>query len=134
MSILRAICYLVTVIGVSQNLLSTFFSVGEHPHLPSPPTPLFLFVCWLVCCLLFRDRVSLYNPGTHSVDQACLELTCLCLHLSAGIKGVHHCPWALLLLPCFVYLFRHSNTPAADVADASMGHISLRTQDDTLLL
>jgi hypothetical protein len=36
---------------------------------------LVLFVCLFVC--LFRDRVSLYSPGcpgTHSVDQAGLEL------------------------------------------------------------
>jgi hypothetical protein len=46
----------------------------------------------------FRDRVSLCSPGypgTHSVDQAGLELKKLCLPLppSAGIKGVHH-RWA----------------------------------------
>jgi hypothetical protein len=36
-----------------------------------------LFVCLFVCFVLFRDRVSLYSPGcpgTHSVDQAGLEL------------------------------------------------------------
>jgi hypothetical protein len=50
----------------------------------------FVFVCF------FQDRVSLYSPGcagTHSVDQAGLELrnqsACLCLP-SAGIKGVCH--------------------------------------------
>jgi hypothetical protein len=32
---------------------------------------LFLFVCLFVC---FRDRVSLYSPGTHFVDQAGLKL------------------------------------------------------------
>jgi hypothetical protein len=45
-----------------------------------PPTPenfywFFLFVC--LVGLVFRDRVSLYSPGcpgTHSVDQAGLEL------------------------------------------------------------
>jgi hypothetical protein len=31
-----------------------------------------LFVCLFVC--LFRDRVSLYSPGTYFVDQAGLEL------------------------------------------------------------
>jgi hypothetical protein len=48
--------------------------------------------------LFFRDRVSLCSPGcpgTHSVDQAGLELwnpPSLCLP-SAGIKGMcHHCP------------------------------------------
>jgi hypothetical protein len=37
----------------------------------------FLFVCLFVCFVFFRDRVSLCNPGcpgTHSVDQAGLEL------------------------------------------------------------
>jgi hypothetical protein len=32
---------------------------------------------WLVLVLVFQDRVSLYSsgcPGTHSVDQAGLEL------------------------------------------------------------
>jgi hypothetical protein len=37
-----------------------------------------LFIYLFVCCFLFfRDRVSLYSPdcpGTHSVDQADLEL------------------------------------------------------------
>jgi hypothetical protein len=37
-----------------------------------------VFVCLFVCLFLdFRDRVSLYSPGcpgTHSVDQAGLEL------------------------------------------------------------
>jgi hypothetical protein len=47
--------------------------------------------------LVFRDRVSLCSPGcpgTHSVDQAGLELkfTCLCLP-SAGIKGVLYHAW-----------------------------------------
>jgi hypothetical protein len=44
---------------------------------------------------IFRDRVSLCSPGcpgTHSVDQAGLELTEMHLPLppSAGIKGVHY--------------------------------------------
>jgi hypothetical protein len=50
-----------------------------------------LFVCLFVCFVLFfRDRVSLYSPGcpgTHSVDQAGLELrnpACL------WIKGMRH--------------------------------------------
>jgi hypothetical protein len=36
-----------------------------------------LFVCLFVCFLVFRDRVSLCSPGcpgTHSADQAGLEL------------------------------------------------------------
>jgi hypothetical protein len=35
------------------------------------------FVCFLFVCLFFQDRVSLCSPGcpgTHSVDQAGLEL------------------------------------------------------------
>lgn len=43
--------------------------------------------------LFFWDSVSLCFrpdcPDTHYVDQARLELTCLCLQ-SAGIKGIHH--------------------------------------------
>jgi hypothetical protein len=39
---------------------------------------LFVLFCFLFCfVLVFRDRVSLYShgcPGTHSVDQAGLEL------------------------------------------------------------
>jgi hypothetical protein len=50
----------------------------------------------VVVCLVLRHRVSLcspYCPGTHSVDQAVLELTeiCLCLCVpNAGI-GLCHC-------------------------------------------
>jgi hypothetical protein len=54
---------------------------NNPPTLPHPtPTPglapLFLFWFWF-WFLVFRDRVSLYSPGcpgTHSVDQAGLEL------------------------------------------------------------
>jgi hypothetical protein len=42
------------------------------------PSSFFLFVCLVgFCFLFFRDRVSLCSPGcpgTHSVDQAGLEL------------------------------------------------------------
>jgi hypothetical protein len=37
----------------------------------------YLFTCLFVCLFVFRDRVSLYSPGcpgTHSVNQAGLEL------------------------------------------------------------
>jgi hypothetical protein len=52
-----------------------------------------LFVCLFVC--FFWDRVSLCNPGcpgTHSVDQAGLELRNppASASQSAGIKGVRH--------------------------------------------
>ena len=62
----------------------------------------FLFVCLFVC--LFRDRVSLCSsgcPGTHSVDQASLELRNPPVSASlpsAGIKGVRHHHPALKLL------------------------------------
>jgi hypothetical protein len=51
--------------------------------------------------LVFPDRVSLYSPGcpgTHSVDQAGLELRNPPAFLppSAGIKGVRHHAWLLL--------------------------------------
>jgi hypothetical protein len=47
-----------------------------------------LFVCLFVC---FQDRVSLGSPGTHSEDQAGLELkrSSLCLW-SVGTGGVVH--------------------------------------------
>jgi hypothetical protein len=37
----------------------------------------FVLFCFVLFCFVFRDRVSLYSPGcpgTHSVDQAGLEL------------------------------------------------------------
>jgi hypothetical protein len=40
-------------------------------------TMFILFICLFVCLFVFRDRVSLCSPdypGTHSVDQAGLEL------------------------------------------------------------
>jgi hypothetical protein len=36
-----------------------------------------VFVCFVLFCFVFQDRVSLYSPGcpgTHFVDQAGLEL------------------------------------------------------------
>jgi hypothetical protein len=54
----------------------------------------FLFL-WFFLFFVFPDRVSLYSPGcpgTHSVDQAGLELRNppASASKSAGIKGVHH--------------------------------------------
>jgi hypothetical protein len=54
-----------------------------------------LFVVVLLFLFGFQDRVSLYSPGypgTHSVDQAGLELRNppASASLSAGIKDVHH--------------------------------------------
>jgi hypothetical protein len=43
--------------------------LGHHPP--------FVFVLFLFVCFVFQDRVSLCSPGcpgTHSVDQAGLEL------------------------------------------------------------
>jgi hypothetical protein len=68
------------------------------------PSEVFGFKC--VCCLfcffvlfVFRDRVSLYSlgcPGTHSVDQAGLELRNSPASASQvlGLKACvsHHCP------------------------------------------
>jgi hypothetical protein len=42
-----------------------------------PKVKILFCVCLFVCLFVFRDRVSLYSPGcpgTHSVDQAGLEL------------------------------------------------------------
>jgi hypothetical protein len=54
---------------------------------------MFFFFLFVFCLFFFfQDKVSLCSsgcPGTHSVDQAGPELTCLCL-LSAGTKGVFH--------------------------------------------
>jgi hypothetical protein len=57
----------------------------------------FVFVFVLFCFVFFFSRQGFSawpgSPGTHSVDQAGLDLrsACLCLS-SAGIKGVsHHC-------------------------------------------
>ena len=56
-----------------------------------------LFVLFLFIFVCLQDPVSLCSlgcPGTRSVDQADLEL--MEIHLSAGIKGVHHhCPAGL---------------------------------------
>jgi hypothetical protein len=62
----------------------------------------FVLFCFVLFCFVFvfvfRDRVSLYNPGcpgTHFVDQGWPQTqksVCLCL-LSAGIKGVRHHAW-----------------------------------------
>jgi hypothetical protein len=57
--------------------------------------------------LAFRDRVSLRSPGcpgTHSVDQASLQLIEILLALppECCIKGVHHHHLArIVLLKCF---------------------------------
>jgi hypothetical protein len=49
---------------------------------------------FLVLVLVFRDRVSLYSsgcPGTHSVDQAGLELRNL-LASASQVLGLKACP------------------------------------------
>jgi hypothetical protein len=52
----------------------------------------FVLFCFVLFCFVFRDRVSLCSPGcpgTHSVDQAGLELR----NLPASASQVqHHCP------------------------------------------
>jgi hypothetical protein len=52
------------------------------------------FVCLFVLFCFYRDRVSLYSPGcpgTHSVDQAGLELRNLPASASQGL-GLKACP------------------------------------------
>jgi hypothetical protein len=68
----------------------------------------------------FRDRVSLCSsgcPGTHSVDQAGLELRNLPASASRVIKGMHHhCPGKLFFFffnyvyVCFACLVRACST------------------------
>jgi hypothetical protein len=58
-------------------------------------TGMYQVVCYPFFLSVFRDRVSLCSPscpGTHSVDQAVLELRNppASVSLSAGIKGVRH--------------------------------------------
>jgi hypothetical protein len=81
---------------------NTFYHVSKY----FSNEPLSLFVCLFVW-LVFRDRVSLCSPGcpgTHSVDQAGLELrnspaSAPTPTPSAGIKGVrHHRPASLSVL------------------------------------
>jgi hypothetical protein len=55
---------------------------------------LFCFVfCFVFFCFVFQDRVSLYSPGcpgTHSVDQAGLELRNL-LASASRVLGLKVC-------------------------------------------
>jgi hypothetical protein len=55
----------------------------------------FFFFFWF-----FQDRVSLYSPGTHFVDQAGLELRNLPASASQvlGLKAVRHHAWPSFLL------------------------------------
>jgi hypothetical protein len=67
-----------------------------------------IFFCFVF--LFFQDRVSLYSrgcPGTHSVDQAGLELRNPPASASQvkGIKGVrHHCPAKVIFLVRFCFM------------------------------
>jgi hypothetical protein len=79
-------------------------------------------VCVCVCMCVFQDRVSLHSPGcpgTHSVDQAGLELRDPLASASqvAGIKGMHHhCPATCILISSIIpkiilylsVIFRHA--------------------------
>jgi hypothetical protein len=60
---------------------------------------LLLFCLFVLFC--FRDRVSLWSPGTHSVDQAGLELRNPRASASQvlGLKACATTPGCLLLLP-----------------------------------
>jgi hypothetical protein len=78
------------------NTKYTPFSQIRIPNIILKSTPSFYvvvsFVCLFVCFLffVFRDRVFLYSPGypgTHSVDQAGLELRNLPASASLGLKA-----------------------------------------------
>jgi hypothetical protein len=71
---------------------------------------LLLFCFVLVWFLVFRDRVSLCSPGcpgTHSVDQAGLELRNPPASASQvlGSKACHHCPACFGIFVLFFVCF-----------------------------
>ena len=60
-------------------------------------------VLFCVCLFVFRDRVSLYSPGcpgTHSVDQAGLELRNppACASQMLGLKVCATTAWPIYVL------------------------------------
>jgi hypothetical protein len=55
-------------------------------------------VCLLVCLFVFQDWVSQCSPGspgTHSVDQAGLELIEICLPLPPKCWDLKACAWLI---------------------------------------
>jgi hypothetical protein len=70
-----------------------------------------LLFCFILFCFFFffRDRVSLYSldgPGTHSVDQAGLELRNLpvCPSQVLGLKACTTTVWQIFLYAFNAYL------------------------------
>jgi hypothetical protein len=51
---------------------------------------LVIVLVFIFCLFVFVSLCSPGCPGTHSVDQAGLELSLLSLPLEAGIKGLCH--------------------------------------------
>ena len=79
-----------------------------------------IFCLFAFLFFVFRDRVSLYSPGTHSVDQPGWPRTRKSAYLllpSAGIKGMGHhhpaprfiiyilCTWVFCLHGCLCTMF-----------------------------
>jgi hypothetical protein len=74
----------------------------------------FIPFCFVLFCFVFRDRVSLCSPGcpgTHSVDQAGLELRNP-LASASGVLGLKVCTTTPSSIPfLFVKSLTHSNFP-----------------------
>jgi hypothetical protein len=65
-------------------------------------------VCCVLFCFVFRDRVSLCSPGcpgTHSVDQAGLELRNLPASVSQ-VLGLKACATTALFFLAFIEVVR----------------------------
>jgi hypothetical protein len=72
----------------------------------------FVLFCFVLFCFVFQDRVSLYSlgcPGTHSVDQAGLELRNLPVSASQ-VLGLEVCatttrlPYVLILNHTIIFV------------------------------
>jgi hypothetical protein len=91
------------------NLSKTFraFLLGDLYRLQSGTLNLVLNIHYFLFCLfvcLFQDRVSLYSPGTHFVDQAGLELRNLSASASQ-VLGLKACTTTTRLLKSFIFMY-----------------------------